>query len=67
MSNTQSKYCDLCNNPYPYMCSECQEALFDEAAIQEDEKVYQQSVAKAADAPAKIYVGSGEDVILEML
>lgn len=49
------------------MCSECQETLFDEAAIQEDEKVYQQSVAKAADAPAKIYVGSGEDVILEML
>lgn len=63
MSNTQ---CDLCHNPYPYMCSECQQCLNDEVDIQQDEVDFlvSQGSIKPAD---KIYIGSGEDFMMEML
>lgn len=68
MSNTPFKECDMCHNPYPYMCSECANTLHDELDISEDEKVYQQSLAcdevKVVQC-GKIFIGSGEDVILE--
>lgn len=68
MSNTQSKECDMCSNPHPYMCSECASTLHDELAIAEDETVYQQSLecgeAKVVQS-RKIFIGSGEDVQLE--
>lgn len=68
MSNTPFKECDMCHNPYPYMCSECASALHDELDISEDEKVYQESLA-CGEAKivqqGKIFIGSGEDVQLE--
>ena len=51
-SHTQ---CDLCDNPYPYMCSECMtEILCDPADIADDTAMFE----------GKINISSGEDVIL---
>lgn len=63
MSNTQ---CEMCQNPYPYMCNECQQCLNDEADIQQDELDF--LVSQGSIKPEqKIFIGSGEDVMMEML
>lgn len=38
--------CNMCENPYPYWCEDCQTCLIEETQIQEIERKY---------------VGSGED------
>lgn len=49
-------HCDLCSNPYPYMCSECMTAILaSEDEIDEDTKMFEQ----------RLNISSGEDVILE--
>lgn len=44
----------MCENPYPYMCSECTELLCSDEEIQEDTNLFEN----------KINISSGEDVIL---
>lgn len=58
--------CDLCSNPYPYMCSECQQTLMDETEIQADEKQFVETQGSIKPA-TKLYIGSGEDLIMEMI
>jgi hypothetical protein len=59
-SNTQferlhlQSTCDLCSNPYPYMCSECCELLASPDDIAEDTAMFEK----------KINIASGEDVCL---
>ena len=55
VSKTSNTHCDLCDNPYPYMCSECMHTLFDEEDIKQDAMMFEQK---------KINISSGEDVIL---
>lgn len=53
MSNT---HCNLCENPYPYMCSECMTSLYlDEEDVAEDQRLFE----------GRKNISSGEDVILE--
>jgi hypothetical protein len=61
VSNTQ---CNLCHNPSPYMCPQCEEALNDEKAIHVDEMEFLSQQGLIQKAP-KIFIGSGEDVMLE--
>lgn len=58
--------CDLCHNPYPYMCNECQQTLVDEQDIFQDEVDFLTSQGSIKPAE-KIYIGSGEDVMMDML
>lgn len=51
--------CPLCENPYPYMCSECNAHEEAEVALEVQEFFPPQIQSK------KIFVGSGEDVCLE--
>jgi hypothetical protein len=53
-SNTSNIQCDLCSNPYPYMCSECCGMFASEEDIAEDTAMFEQ----------KMFIGSGEDVCL---
>lgn len=59
-SNTQferlhlQSNCDMCENPYPYMCSECCAVFASNDDIAEDTAMFEQ----------KIFIGSGEDVCL---
>lgn len=58
--------CDLCHNPYPYMCAECQATLMDETEIHNDEMEFLSTQGSIKPA-TKIYIGSGEDVMMEFL
>lgn len=60
-----NRECDLCANPYPYMCSECDDMGNDGPAVAAP------AVAVAAPAvmgvllkaaPARVWIGSGEDM-----
>ncbi len=58
--------CNLCENPYPYNCAECQHQM--ELAIQEDAAMFASSCAEIKEIQQKrIFIGSGEDVCLEEL
>lgn len=63
MSNT---LCDLCHNPYPYMCNECQQTLEDEQDTFQDEMDFLTS-QRSIKHEQKIFIGSGEDVMMDML
>lgn len=63
MSNT---LCELCHNPSPYMCPQCEETLHDEMEIHQDEMEFL-STQGSIKQPTKIYIGSGEDFMMEML
>ena len=60
------KTCDLCQNPYPYMCNECQQPLEDEQDTFQDEMDFLTSQG-SIKPEQKIFIGSGEDVMVEML
>jgi hypothetical protein len=45
-----SELCNMCENPYPFMCSECQQCIEEELQTAKEEKKF---------------IGSGEDVMLE--
>ncbi len=47
------KQCDLCDNPYPYMCAECN------ADVTEMD-------CKTAAVADKTYIGCGEDIPAEV-
>lgn len=55
--------CSLCENPYPYMCSECN-ADCTEAMCQQADKGPAQISAKRSD---KLYIGSGDILPSEVL
>lgn len=60
--------CTLCENPYPYQCPECNRQI--EMAIQEDAEMFENACAVRVmeETPSRrIYVGSGEDVCLDLL
>jgi hypothetical protein len=66
MSNTP---CDLCTNPYPYMCSECNNLV-----VEDDDIAFAMSTETPSDEPegeishpSRIYIGSGEDLIMELV
>ncbi len=59
--------CNQCHNPSPYMCHECEEALADERDVFNDEMAFLCSQGSIKAAQDKIYIGSGEDVMMEML
>lgn len=66
--------CDLCDNPYPYMCAECVQEDMGPAASRKTAATYSMgslfytSLKEKKDipmaAPAKINISSGEDVEL---
>lgn len=53
--------CNLCENPYPYVCEACQKQM--EQAFAEDDAMFQNTQQE----PRRVFIGSGEDVCLEML
>lgn len=42
--------CNMCEHPWPYLCDECRNAILEEEEVEIQER---------------IYIGSGEDVILD--
>ncbi len=48
------------------MCPQCEEALNDEREVHNDEIEFMATQGSIKPAP-KIYIGSGEDVMMEML
>lgn len=44
--------CDLCVNPYPFMCNECQQDIGED---------FEQSTQAMLATTRKIWIGSGED------
>ena len=64
MNPTTSLYgpCDLCVNPWPFMCSECACEVDDGVSTVEVAPAVHAKVGAVARA-ARIWIGSGEDFL----